>query len=826
MRNLTFIRLFLILSSILILLTEKKAFGQSKSDSTATRTSGFAQRAQQMIGTVAEKSRTKYEDERVALGQQQVLNQIEKEIRSAKLFISSELDTSDITSEINKAKECFNVVKEDITFRNNRLLTHRNLTISSTILTQLLSDVNERKTQVDKMTKQLSDHRYRLDSMSTDTLLYTLSSDSATIMTYIQKLMILNLTMKPVDSLIDKGIIDLKIMKSSLDPLVFDLNLELERVESEKDHLATKLFSRELPNLWNSTNLGEFRQAAQLSLTKEVMAFQFYLANYVGSFLILFCAWLICYAFLRSLRSFFLDEEETKGLIGGTRVLAKPLAASILIVISLFQFIFLDPPFIISFVFWVLSIISLTLIFRGYINRYWLLFWLVMATLFLIACLTNLLLQASTPERWIILVLSIIGLVYGSKVLRAKQFNLLKERYILYAIYFLVTCQFFAVFFNVWGRYNLSKTLMVGGYVGLIIAILFLWAVRMIDEVLRLANSVYKSPDRKLFYVNFDKLGDRSPTILYVLLCFGWLILVGRNYFEFKQLIRPVNLYITETRTIGSYDFTIHDLLLFVGISGAAVILSRLVSFFATEPGIHASNRPNTATSIAANWLLLIRIVIITAGILLAFAASGIALDRLTIIIGALGVGIGLGLQNLVTNLVSGLIIAFERPISVGDQVEVNAKSGVMKSVGFRSSIITLVDGACMIVPNGDLLGQHLINWTMGKGRKRLTLTFGVAYGTDLALVKQLIIQLLSDNDNIMAHPLPVVNAKDFASSSIDFELIFWVKNMDQASSVRDAVILQIDTIFRNHSIVIPFPQHDIRLTNLSEINKNTPAIK
>ena len=135
-----------------------------------------------------------------------------------------------------------------------------------------------------------------------------------------------------------------------------------------------------------------------------------------------------------------------------------------------------------------------------------------------------------------------------------------------------------------------------------------------------------------------------------------------------------------------------------------------------------------------------------------------------------------------------------------------------MKSVGFRSSVISLADGACMIVPNGDLLSQHLINWTMGKNRRRQTLKVGVAYGTDLNAAKVLLLQAVTGNDSIASRPLPTVVASEFAANAIDFELAFWVRNMDQSALVRDQVINQIDVLFRQNGIVIPVLPQGINL--------------
>jgi potassium efflux system protein len=804
------------------------AHGQAGQDTSRASLPGFSARAQKAIRAISARSVRKYEEEAVAIGQQKTLENIEKEIRVARLFIKNELDTAMISAELTHAKASFAIVKRGLIVEKGGVQAHRNLSVSGAVLTQLLQDISLRKVQVDKMAETVVRHRFTLDSLSTDSLLYTLSSDSAKIISYLKKLQISNLSIGPADSLIDRTIYNLQNMQARIDPLVFELNFASESVEAEKESLSRLLFKRELNGFWHPLSTTRpFGEILLTSLSKERMAFEFYLRNNVTGFLFLAFSLLVSVIFLRSLRNRYTERP----LSGGAPkedilVLNNPFVSSVLITFSLFQFIFVDPPFVISVGFWFISICCLTWIFYGFISNYWRFFWITMSLLFCMACLTNLLLQVSLTERLMMVFLTLAGPCLGIHALTGNRRQPLKEQYILLAIRFFVIVEALALIFNLFGRYNLSKTLMMCGYVGLIIAILFLWTVRLIDDTLRLSNMLYKNPDRKLFYVNFDKLGNRAPTLLYVLLCLGWIILVGRNYYEFKQLLHPFNQYVTEIRSIGDYQFTIRDLMLFIGITGSSVMISRIVSFFATEPGIQPHDAQNSGSTIAANWLLLIRIVVVTSGILLAFAASGIALDRLTIVLGALGVGIGLGLQNLVTNLASGLIIAFERPVSVGDQVEVNGKLGTMKSVGFRSSIISLVDGACMIVPNGDLLSQHLINWTMGKERRMLIITVGVAYGTDLALVKKILMQLLVDNERIVSRPAPVVVAKEFGESAIEFQLIFWVRSMDQVLSVRSEVIEGIDILFRQNGIAMPFPQQDIYLKNFDGVPENKkPAL-
>jgi small-conductance mechanosensitive channel len=182
-------------------------------------------------------------------------------------------------------------------------------------------------------------------------------------------------------------------------------------------------------------------------------------------------------------------------------------------------------------------------------------------------------------------------------------------------------------------------------------------------------------------------------------------------------------------------------------------------------------------------------------------------MDRIAIVFGALSVGIGFGLQNLVNNLVSGLIIAFEKPLNVGDIVEIGGRSGTMKSIGFRSSVITTFDGSDVVIPNGDLLNQHLVNWTLNTTARRVEVLVGVDYSTNLEETIQLIMNILHGDKRIHAHPEPAVLVNNFASSSIDLRILFWVDNHDNWQLVRSDVMQRVKAVFNDADVQIPFPQ-------------------
>ncbi len=284
--------------------------------------------------------------------------------------------------------------------------------------------------------------------------------------------------------------------------------------------------------------------------------------------------------------------------------------------------------------------------------------------------------------------------------------------------------------------------MLTSGYINVIIGIEFLWTARLLQEMLLVTSRYYGRSEKILSYINFEKTGYKVSTTFYLLLFAGWFVLFARNFYSFRGLITdPLAHMLVAEHTVGNYSFTVNSVLVFVGIILLSTILSEIVSFFSShKPGTIPDK--NSPKSKMGSWMLLIRIIIISSGLFLAAAAAGIPLDRITIVLGALGVGIGFGLQDLTSSLVSGIIIAFEKPVNVGDIVEVAEQSGTMKSIGFRSSVITNLHGADVIIPNSTLLSSNLINWTMSDEKRRVDIELNVVYGTDLIKVKKILQEL------------------------------------------------------------------------------------
>lgn len=776
---------------------------------------GFVQKMQGVAAAIHNQSVAERESDKVSMKQDELFEQLKKTMQQAKTYLKSGIDTTGINDDLVNINNWQAIAGDGIFVHKGTAQTYRNLTTSYNLLLVLQKMSVKRKAELDNYQRRLSLFRFHIDSLGSDPVMFAFPDDSTALVKYLGKMTVVVSAIAPVDSMLKTAMGNVQALQNQVNIQVFKIASSIEEIELIQRQVYRTTLKRQFANIWGPVGYDRpFSGIAAYSKAKGLLTLRFYAENNLGKIGLLVLLIGLSAIYLSSLKKIYRQKDLIRGDFAGQLVLRYPLLSAIIIVVNVFQFIFPVPPFVFSAILWTISALSLTIIFYGFISRYWMKVWLMMLLLFLLACVDNFILQASRIERWCMLLLAIVGLVAAAAILwKRDRWTILKEQWIVYFIAFLAILELAAAITNCFGLYNFSKTLLNSGYFNVIIAIMFLWTVRLINEGLELAFSVYSGQDKNLFYVNFQRVGTKAPVLFYLFMVVGWLILFGRNFYAFNIVSTPVRNFLSEERNVGDYTFTINTLLLFVSILGLSVIISRIVSYFASDRHLAGSGAAakDQKTGIGS-WLLLIRISIITTGLFFAFAAAGIPMDKVAIILGALGVGIGFGLQTLVNNLVSGLIIAFEKPVNVGDVVEVDNQAGTMKSIGFRSSIISTSDGADMVMPNGDLLNSHLINWTLAGNKRRMSLVLGVAYGTDLPKAQQLLMEIIAADDRLMKSPTPLVLFQDFNNSSIDVKLSFWVKDFKDGFPAKSDLIIAINRVFQQNNIIIPFPQQDIHI--------------
>lgn len=207
-----------------------------------------------------------------------------------------------------------------------------------------------------------------------------------------------------------------------------------------------------------------------------------------------------------------------------------------------------------------------------------------------------------------------------------------------------------------------------------------------------------------------------------------------------------------------------------------------------------------------------IKYVVIITTIILILDTLGVKITILLAGSAALLVGVGLGLQQLFNDLVSGLFLLFEGTITVGDIVEIDGLIGKVNTINLRTSNIESRTGITIIVPNSKLVNDNVINWSHNRGITRFHLTVGVAYGSDVRLVERLLIEAAAQNEDVIKSPSPFVRFDDFGDSALIFHVHFWSLNMFGIEGIKSDIRFRIDEAFREHNVTIPFPQRDLHL--------------
>lgn len=205
--------------------------------------------------------------------------------------------------------------------------------------------------------------------------------------------------------------------------------------------------------------------------------------------------------------------------------------------------------------------------------------------------------------------------------------------------------------------------------------------------------------------------------------------------------------------------------------------------------------------------------ILISLGFFIALQVNNINLSSLTVLAGAVGVGVGFGLQNIINNFVSGLILLAERPITIGDRIEVGSVAGQVRHINLRSTTVVTNDNISIIVPNSDLISHSVTNWSHGDPKVRIRLPVGVAYGSDTEKLRCVLLEVARENPHVLTEPAPELFFSGFGDSSLDFELAVWTAQMSsKPRRFRSDLYYAIEKKLRDNGIEIPFPQRDLHL--------------
>jgi small-conductance mechanosensitive channel len=279
------------------------------------------------------------------------------------------------------------------------------------------------------------------------------------------------------------------------------------------------------------------------------------------------------------------------------------------------------------------------------------------------------------------------------------------------------------------------------------------------------------------------------------------------------EIIARVWSYLTQQFTFGRITVSVSSL--FVGV---LVVMVTLFAARWTSAIIERrmANRRQIDPGLRYTICRLVKYVVITVGVLVALKqAFAIDLTSIAVIFTALSVGIGFGLQYIASDIASGFILLFERPIRIGDRITIGEDEGDVQSINLRTTIVTTNDRIAIIVPNSRLVSQRVVNWSYGDPRARIAIPIGVADDSDIQLVTDTLIEAAEGVDNVLSEPPPRVQFLKFGDYSLDFRLLVWTNQPRRHAEIRSDINYRIAELFRERSIRIPYPTQEFLLKGI-----------
>ena len=362
----------------------------------------------------------------------------------------------------------------------------------------------------------------------------------------------------------------------------------------------------------------------------------------------------------------------------------------------------------------------------------------------------------------------------------------------------------FALASGAFGYMQLARLVGGGALASAYFALALYASLNVIDGLLTFALRVRPLRLLRLVRSHRDALRRGAQRLLRGAAGIAWLLASLDAFGLLDAVLEAGEAALHASLSFGSLTVSLGRIAAFGVTVMAAFAISRLIRFVLEEDVY-----PRVALARGVPYAIssLLHYVILFGGFILAISALGVDLTRVTILAGAFGVGIGFGLQNVVNNFVSGLIMLFERPMKLGDSVQIADVFGTVERIGIRSSTLRTLDGADVIVPNASFISDRLTNWTLSNTRRRIDVRVGVAYGTDPQRMIDLLMTAAAGQPEVLVFPAPVALFLGFGESSLDFELRAWTEGSDRWIQVRSHLTLEVNRMLCDAGIEVPFPQ-------------------
>ena len=353
---------------------------------------------------------------------------------------------------------------------------------------------------------------------------------------------------------------------------------------------------------------------------------------------------------------------------------------------------------------------------------------------------------------------------------------------------------------NIFGYVNLGNLLGIIFLKSVFVAAMLYTAIRILEGLIIIALQVRPLGSLRVVSLHRPMLQRRTCRVLEFLAFLFWLSLILNFFGLLTPLTGTTRAALNANLGIGSLNISVHSILAFLIAIWASFLVSRFLRFLLEEDVYHHFH---LAPGIPYATSTMLHYAILLLGFFIALGALGIDLTKITILAGAFSVGIGFGLQNVINNFVSGLILLFERPIKIGDMIEVSGIAGEVRRIGIRASVIRTADGSEVIVPNGSLISSNVTNWTFSDVLRAIEVSVNVVGGADPQRVFELLKSTAASHPGVAREPSPQVYVVNFTAGAVTFQLRVWTDQYHEWAQLRSDLSVAVNDALAREKIAI-----------------------
>ena len=674
--------------------------------------------------------------------------------------------------------------------------------------TSLLADEADRiQDQLGKMYRRVYHSKLRLKKVLADSIFRKLYANKELRTTFDDKLNRLEGKWNRTDSVTKANLDTLNSLKVRLSDNSLILSNMLNIMDRRLDKSFSRLFGQEVNSLWQKEESivpSKTNSKNPISTFKsELNAIHFYVIQTSGERKVLILLGILLFGWLfinRKLLKTLKRQKDIYSYLNLQYLNSYPVISMFVLLLCLMPFFdAYAPTSYISIEYIFLLLASTVILFKNNDQKFKY-NWIALVALFVADILIYLLMEPTLIER--LLQIAVHGGVIVFLIRFNKSLNMEMPyfKFIKTVVYTGVFLSGMGIIFNVFGRSSLSGILGVTAIIAVTHVIILTIFVEVIVEIVlvQLQSSRLKKDVDKPFDSTVVTKKIKVPLIIVALII--WSIMFSSNLNAYHNLSNYIVEALTITRSIGSISYQLISVILFFIIIWFAHILQRLLSFLFGETGVDNEDM-STATKGQHSRLLITRLLVLIGGYMLAIAASGLPIDKLTFLLGALGVGIGMGLQGIVNNFVSGIILIFDGSLQIGDEIEVSGQAGKVKEIGLRASTLFTADGAEVIIPNGNILSQNIVNWTFNNDEKRIILSFSLTgKELDANMMNEIINVTIKEIPNVISNRKPVILYTKVAQDTCTITVRFWSK-ISHTDLVKSEAMLQLSAAFAAKNI-------------------------